>query len=104
MDERAQDGRVGEPLEVGAGLAQALALALDLTDVEAAADESVEVDPARDHVAAGDLGRDAELAGTSVRFEEHDLHINDGAFADLLADRVLSELEEAGHLGCLTVS
>ena len=30
-------------------------------------------------------------------FEEHDLHINDDAFADLLAERVLSDLKAAGH-------
>jgi uncharacterized protein (UPF0261 family) len=40
----------------------------------------------------------AEVDGTNVRFEEHDMHINDDAFADLLADRVLSELKEAGHM------
>ena len=37
----------------------------------------------------------AEIAGTDVSFEEHDLHINDAAFADLLAARVLAELVTA---------
>lgn len=37
-----------------------------------------------------------ELAGTSVHYEEHDLHINDDAFADRLAQRVLEQLEAVG--------
>ena len=36
----------------------------------------------------------AQLAGTRVRVEEHDLHINDAAFADHLADHVLAGLVE----------
>lgn len=35
----------------------------------------------------------AELSGTPVRFEEHDLHINDDAFADRLAAHVLTHLD-----------
>ena len=37
------------------------------------------------------------LRDCDVVFEEHDLHINDDAFADLLAERVLSDLKAAGH-------
>ena len=61
MDEVAEDPRVGEALELGAGLAQAAADALGLSDAEAAADERVEVDAAGDDVAAGLGGRQAEL-------------------------------------------
>jgi hypothetical protein len=61
VDEVAQDARVGEPLEVGARLAQAAADALGLADAEAPADERVEVDAAGDDVAARLGGREAEL-------------------------------------------
>ena len=33
------------------------------------------------------------LGDSDVVFEEHDLHINDEAFADLLAERVLADLK-----------
>src|SRR3954453_4945086 len=55
VDEVAQDAGVGEALEVGARLAQAVADALGLADAEAPPDERVEVDPAGDDV-AGRLG------------------------------------------------
>ena len=61
VDEVAEDPVVGEPLEVGAGLAQAAADALGLADAETAADERVEVDAAGDDVAARFGGREAEL-------------------------------------------
>ena len=48
----AQDARLGESLQVGAGLAQAPADALGLADGERLAHQRVQVDPARDYVAA----------------------------------------------------
>ena len=38
-----------------------------------------------------------QLEDSRVRVEEHDLHINDEAFADRLAEHVLAALERAGH-------
>ena len=52
MDEPAQHAALGELRQRVAGLAQLDALALDAADGEAAADERVEVDAAREHVAA----------------------------------------------------
>jgi uncharacterized protein (UPF0261 family) len=43
-----------------------------------------------------------QLRDSDVAFEEHDLHINDDAFADLLAERVLSDLKVAGHALAIT--
>lgn len=37
-----------------------------------------------------------QLDGTGVRVEEHELHINDAAFADLLADRLMAGLAARG--------
>jgi len=52
VDERAHDAQaVDQPRETAAGLAQLDAAALDLADREPAADERVEVDAARQHVA-----------------------------------------------------
>src|SRR4051794_40619898 len=59
VDQRAQRAR-RQALEVRAGLAQALAEALHAADAERPADEGVEVDAARRHVAARVLGREAE--------------------------------------------
>ena len=53
MDQAAQHAGLGEPLEVGAGLAQPPSLALHLADREATAHQGVERDAARDQVAAG---------------------------------------------------
>src|SRR3954447_19827227 len=50
VDERAHDSGAGQPFQVGARLREALCLAGDLADREAAADERVQVDPARDDV------------------------------------------------------
>ena len=66
MHERPQDARLGQALQVRARLAQALAEALHVADREAPADERVEVDPARDHVATG-ADRVAHQAGVDQR-------------------------------------
>src|SRR4051794_21034220 len=58
VDVRAQHARAGEPLEVRAGLAEPLPVALDRADREAPADERVEVDAARDDIAPRLLRRD----------------------------------------------
>jgi len=54
-------------------------------------------DPAARAALAGALR--AQVAGTHVRVEEHDLHINDAAFADLLAERVLAALHSYAPSG-----
>ena len=51
MDERAQDARPRQALQVGAGLAAAAAHQYGVPDAEAPADEPVEIDAGRHHVA-----------------------------------------------------
>lgn len=64
--------------------------------VSALDDAGAPFDDARARAALAAAVRD-ELAGTSVHYEEHDLHINDDAFADRLAQRVLEQLEAVGQ-------
>ena len=52
VDQRAEGALGGEPLQVGAGLTESLPEALDVTDLEAPADERVEVDATGDDVAS----------------------------------------------------
>src|SRR4051794_19509204 len=52
VDEAAEDARPRESLHVDARLVESLRVAADLADREGAADERVQVDAARDHVAA----------------------------------------------------
>ena len=63
----------GQALEVRAGLAQALAEALDVADAEPLPDERVEIDAARDHVAPGVL-RGERRAGDLDRVEHLGRH------------------------------
>jgi hypothetical protein len=53
VDHGLQDARLGDALEVFAGLAQSAAQALDRTDSEPPLDESIEREPADDEVATG---------------------------------------------------
>src|SRR5690349_10007896 len=63
MREAFDDSRLGHPLQLGARLAQLDAEAFDVADAEALPDELVDVDTARDDVAAGfpRLNRDPVL-------------------------------------------
>ncbi len=60
--------------------------------VSALDDAGEAFDDPRARVALSEAVRE-QLRDSDVVFEEHDLHINDAAFADLLAERVLSELK-----------
>ena len=64
MHEPAQNARRRQPLQVGARLGEPAADALDLPDPEAAADESVQPDPAGDDVAARLLPGDLDPVGS----------------------------------------
>src|SRR5262245_34283181 len=69
MDERTEEARTRDPLEVGARLAQAPPDALGLAELEVPTDERVEPYAAGDDVAPSPLPRDAELV-ERLRFDE----------------------------------